>query len=210
MSMFALKDKTHSVDYDSDTSLEVLDLEIGQALPADEAQQSSLRTALRRLSPSVIAEDVALKGNVVAKGEIQLEGEVHGDLHCAALEIGTRGLVVGTVIAADVVVCGRVRGPIKGEHVTLTASADVEGDISHTSLSIEQGARFEGRAQRNRPQAEAAQPARRAEYLPSPPQQQQHHGAGAVEQHHEPDNYDRSVNGAASPEHYRGHPDAAA
>ena len=174
--MFALKEKTHPFDYDTDGSSEILDLELTKALPSEEASSSSLRTALRRLSPSTIAEDVALEGNVSAKGEIQLDGEVHGDVHCAALEIGPKGLVVGKVVAADVVIAGRVRGPVNGEHVTLRQTADVEGDIYSSSLAMEQGARFEGRAQRNRPPVEiqqdppqqAASAPARAEYLPSP------------------------------------------
>lgn len=167
--MFALKEKTQPAEYDTEGSHDILDLDLNQALPAEETSTSSLRTALRRLSPSIIAEDVALEGNVSAKGEVQLDGEVHGDVHCAALEIGPKGLVVGKVVAADVSVSGRLRGPIKGEHVTLRESADVEGDIYCTSLAIEKGARFEGRAQRNRPPVEVQRPVpARAEYLPSP------------------------------------------
>ena len=52
--------------------------------------------------------------------------------------------MAGEVVAEKVRVCGTVEGAIRGVEVELAASALVKGDIAHTSLSIESGARFEG------------------------------------------------------------------
>jgi cytoskeletal protein CcmA (bactofilin family) len=56
---------------------------------------------------------------------------------------------MGSVIAEDVVVRGRVTGSIRGLRVTLQAQSHVEGDIFHQSLAIEQGAYFEGKSRRS-------------------------------------------------------------
>lgn len=100
------------------------------------------------MAPSIIGEDLAVTGNIVSKGEVQVEGEVQGDIHCASLVIGDKARVSGGVVADDVVVRGNVSGSIRGIRVTLQASSHVEGDIFHESLAIEQGAFFEGKSRR--------------------------------------------------------------
>lgn len=102
-----------------------------------------------KMVPSIIGEDLTIVGNVTSKGEIQIDGEIQGDIHCGSLLLGDRSQVVGSVIAEDVVVRGRVVGSIRGLRVTLQAQSHVEGDIYHQSLAIEQGAYFEGKSRRS-------------------------------------------------------------
>ncbi len=102
-----------------------------------------------QMVPSVIGEDLTVEGNIISKGEVQLEGEVKGDIHCTSLVIGDKALVEGGVVADDVIVRGRVVGSLRGHRVTLQSSSHVEGDIFHQSLAIEQGAFFEGKSRRS-------------------------------------------------------------
>ena len=101
------------------------------------------------MAPSIIGEDLSVEGNVVSKGEVQVDGEIKGDIHSSSLVIGEKALIEGGVIADDVIVRGRVVGSIRGHRVTLQASSHVEGDIYHQSLAIEQGAYFEGKSRRS-------------------------------------------------------------
>lgn len=112
-----------------------------------------------KLVPSVIGEDLTVTGNVFSKGEVQVDGEIQGDLNCASLIIGDKGHTVGGIMADDVVVRGRVMGAIRAMRVTLQSTCHVEGDIFHQSLAIEQGAYFEGRSRRSDdPMAQAKKP----------------------------------------------------
>ena len=101
-----------------------------------------------QMAPSIIGEDLTVEGNVISKGEVQLEGEIKGDVRCASLVIGDRALVEGNVGADDVIVRGRVIGSVRGHRVTLQSNSHVEGDVLHQSLAIEQGAYFEGKSRR--------------------------------------------------------------
>lgn len=101
-----------------------------------------------RAAPSIIGEDLAITGNVISKGEVQVDGQIQGDVHCASLIVGEKAEITGGVVAEDVVVRGRVMGSIRGVRVTLQASGHVEGDVFHKSLAIEQGAFFEGKSRR--------------------------------------------------------------
>ena len=113
--------------------------------PATYASKSPGPSA-SKMVPSIIGEDLTIRGNVTSKGEVQLDGEIEGEIRCGSLLLGDKGQVMGGVAAEDVVVRGRIIGTIRGLHVTLQAQCHVEGDIFHQGLSIEQGAYFEGKS----------------------------------------------------------------
>lgn len=124
-------------------------LDIPQPAPAPAAKPTSYAKGSSQMVPSVISEDLTVTGNVISKGEVQVDGEVQGDVHCASLVVGDKAQITGNIVAEDVVVRGRVTGSVRGQRVTLQASSQVEGDIYHQSLAIEQGAFFEGKSRRS-------------------------------------------------------------
>jgi cytoskeletal protein CcmA (bactofilin family) len=99
-------------------------------------------------SPSLLSNDLTIKGNVTTSGDIQIEGTIEGDVRAHLLTVGESATIKGEIAADDVVVNGRVVGCLRGLKVRLTASARVEGDIIHKTLTIESGAHFEGTVQR--------------------------------------------------------------
>ena len=114
-------------------------------------QMSNARPAGRASSgtPSVIGTDLSITGNLESKGEIQIEGEVQGDIHAGRIVVGERARVTGSLLADDIVIRGNVGGSVRGNTVTLQSNSRVEGDLFHRSLSIEQGAFFEGKSRRS-------------------------------------------------------------
>ena len=105
--------------------------------------------APERMAPSIIGEDLTVTGNVLSRGEVQVDGQIQGDVHCSSLIVGEKAQITGGIVAEDVVVRGRVMGSVRGNRVTLQASSHVEGDVFHKSLAIEQGAFFEGKSRRS-------------------------------------------------------------
>ena len=112
-----------------------------------------------RSAPSVIGPDLTITGNLVSKGEVQIDGEVQGDIHGTYIVVGERARITGGIVAEEVVVRGHVLGSVRGKRVMLQSSSHVEGDVYHQSLAIEQGAFFEGKSRRSEdPTAAAARP----------------------------------------------------
>jgi cytoskeletal protein CcmA (bactofilin family) len=148
-------------DVASDAFQRVTDRPGSEATPfAERPANYGKSSGPSKLVPSIIGEDLAIIGNVTSKGEIQVDGEIQGDVHCGSLLLGDKSQITGCVVAEDVVVRGRVVGSIRGLRVTLQAQSHVEGDIYHQSLAIEQGAYFEGKSRRSdNPLAAAGQPA---------------------------------------------------
>ena len=97
----------------------------------------SPRLSGSKMVPSIIGEDLTITGNVTSKGEIQVDGEIQGDIRCSSLLLGDKSQVRGEVVAEEIVVRGRLVGSIKGLRITLQPPSHVEGDIFHQSLAIE-------------------------------------------------------------------------
>ena len=75
----------------------------------DKLERSTVARGSDTLTVSTIGGDLTITGNVTSKGEIQLDGHVHGDVHCVALVLGENSNVEGNVTADDVVIRGRLR-----------------------------------------------------------------------------------------------------
>ncbi|MEM9013896.1 MAG: polymer-forming cytoskeletal protein [Pseudomonadota bacterium] len=123
-----------------------------QAVPSEapvsvnSMQSSGKRNAVRTPSsvPSIISADVAMRGNVNSAGEIQFDGQLEGDIKAMSLIIGEKAAVKGEVVCETVTVRGEVEGGIRAKSVSLASTARIRGDILHSSLSVENGAHFEG------------------------------------------------------------------
>jgi cytoskeletal protein CcmA (bactofilin family) len=97
----------------------------------------------------VIGPDLIIQGNLISKGEVQIEGEVQGDIHGTHIIIGEKARVTGSIIAEECIIRGHVLGTVRGRRVLLQTSSHVEGDIYHQTVAIEQGAFFEGKSRRS-------------------------------------------------------------
>src|SRR4051812_44739973 len=82
-----------------------------------------------KMVPTIIGVDLSICGNVISKGEIQIDGQIEGDIRCGSLLIGDKAQVRGGVAAEDVVVRGHIVGSITGLRITLQGQCHVEGDI---------------------------------------------------------------------------------
>ena len=98
---------------------------------------------------STIGEELTIIGNIVSKGELQLDGHIQGDIDCTSLVLAENGQLEGSAIAEEVVIQGRLIGSVRALRVTLQTKCHVEGDIFHQRLVIEEGAYFEGNSRRS-------------------------------------------------------------
>jgi len=163
--MFTMKPESG----DSVTKLMEGAADVKAPLPATFASKSP-RPNAGKMVPSIIGEDLTITGNITSKGEIQVDGEIHGDIRCSSLLLGEKSQVRGEVVAEEIVVRGHLVGSIKGLRITLQGPSHVEGDIYHQSLAIEQGAYFEGKSRRSdNPMAEMKAPSTNESASSGPP-----------------------------------------
>jgi cytoskeletal protein CcmA (bactofilin family) len=112
-------------------------------LPPDHLQPPKPRKAQTR---SVIDPGLVITGLLEGDGELQVDGQVRGDIRCTHLTVGNKATISGNIAADEVVVRGKVKGVIGANRVVLADGAHVESQIFHKRLAIEEGARFDGEA----------------------------------------------------------------
>ena len=100
-------------------------------------------------SPSLLGKEIKIIGKVFSKGALQLDGDLEGDITASKLVIEKSAKVVGSVTSDDLVIKGRIIGPVFGKKVRFGSSARVEGDTFHETIAIEDGAYYEGSIKRH-------------------------------------------------------------
>ena len=97
---------------------------------------------------SIISIDLTVTGDIVTAGDLTVEGAVDGSITCRTLTLGGTPDIKGDVTAETVRVCGAFSGTIAASQVHLVKSAVMKGDIRYRTLTIDQGASFEGKVVR--------------------------------------------------------------
>ena len=93
---------------------------------------------------SILSKDLILQGDIFGDGEIYLDGGVNGNVSCEQLIIGRDGYVNGQIKCKEAEIHGKVVGAISATDVVLAKTAQVIGDVSHKTLSIQPGAVIDG------------------------------------------------------------------
>jgi cytoskeletal protein CcmA (bactofilin family) len=97
---------------------------------------------------TVVGENVKVTGKLHTSGNIQINGEVKGEVSSdGAIIIGKTAMISGPITASDVKIEGTVKGNIAASNeVALESNAKVFGDIQTKTLSIKTGAVFVGKS----------------------------------------------------------------
>ncbi|WP_159979803.1 MULTISPECIES: polymer-forming cytoskeletal protein [unclassified Novosphingobium] len=94
---------------------------------------------------SMLGSDTTITGNIQASADLHIDGSVDGDITCNSLVQGEGSEITGAVRAESVRIAGLVRGSVAAREVVILKTARIEGDVAYDALTIEQGARLEGR-----------------------------------------------------------------
>jgi cytoskeletal protein CcmA (bactofilin family) len=108
-------------------------------------------------SVSVISKALKITGQLESTEDIQIEGEVEGDVRAVSVSVGAGARIKGTVRGDQVQLSGSVDGKIEAKKVVLTRTARMSGDVIHQDITIESGAFIDGHC---RPEFGKAQPSK--------------------------------------------------
>jgi cytoskeletal protein CcmA (bactofilin family) len=93
---------------------------------------------------SVISKALKITGQLESTEDIQIDGEIDGDVRGVGVKIGNNAKVKGTVYGDEVELAGTIDGRIEAKKVILTGTARMSGDVSHQDIKIESGAFIDG------------------------------------------------------------------
>ena len=94
----------------------------------------------------ILGPTLRFKGELKAQEDIKIEGRIEGTIHHQQrVVVGAKGEVVAAVNAASIDVDGKVQGDmVARKSVKVSQSAIVRGNIRAPSVSITEGANFNG------------------------------------------------------------------
>jgi cytoskeletal protein CcmA (bactofilin family) len=93
---------------------------------------------------SVISKALKITGELESTEDIQIDGQIEGDVRGVGVKIGQNAKVKGTVYGDEVELSGTVEGRIESKKVILSGTARMVGDIAHQEIKIESGAYVSG------------------------------------------------------------------
>ncbi len=92
--------------------------------------------------------------------DLHVDGKVSGNIACASLVQGESSRIEGEIKAESARLSGEVQGTIEVRNLVVLKTAQIDGDVSYDTLTIEQGASVDGRfAPLRAKAASAAKPA---------------------------------------------------
>jgi cytoskeletal protein CcmA (bactofilin family) len=106
---------------------------------------------------AVIGPSMTIKGEIRAREELLVDGEVEGLLESQSLlTVGPNGKVRGNIKAREVAIFGSVRGNVVvAEKIAIREQGSLIGDIKGAGISIDDGAYFKGSIDIVRPEPKA-------------------------------------------------------
>ena len=88
---------------------------------------------------SIFLSDLKIKGNVIEKDSIIIDGDIDGNVNADYVETYNRSIIKGNISAKNVIIGGKLKGDINSNKVHIRGTAEVEGTIKQKALSIEEG-----------------------------------------------------------------------
>lgn len=95
-------------------------------------------------TPTIIARDLTIEGEIISDGLIEIEGRIKGSISGNIVVLREEGIIEGSVSAESISIRGKFNGTIKAKNINITETAKIFGDIEYCSLSVEDGACIEG------------------------------------------------------------------
>lgn len=100
--------------------------------------------------PTEIGASTVIRGELTAREDVVVSGRVEGSIqsegHRVTVTDGAN--VTADILAREVVIAGHVKGALSAkDRIALSATADVDGELSAPSITIADGASFRGKVE---------------------------------------------------------------
>lgn len=89
---------------------------------------------------SIISNNLTIKGDMLGNASVEIEGELIGKLVSQTATISEIGRVIGDIYADSVIIQGTVEGTVRARSISISSTANINGTIEYTRISVENGA----------------------------------------------------------------------
>ena len=118
-----------------------------QPAPVADANDNQSSKGGKATMQNVIGKGTVIEGNVIAEGDLAIEGTVRGDVTTkTSLLVGPSCVIEGNILAQHAEVAGRVKGTVQALGLlVIKSSSMIDGDVLTKNLNVESGSTFNGR-----------------------------------------------------------------
>jgi len=95
-------------------------------------------------TPTILAKDLKIEGDISSSGLIEIEGFVKGNIKGNSVIIREGGNMEGELMAESLSVKGKFSGTIRAKNINISSKARITGVVEYCSLSVEDGACIDG------------------------------------------------------------------
>jgi cytoskeletal protein CcmA (bactofilin family) len=96
---------------------------------------------------TIIGSSAFFEGNIKALQTLRIDGKLKGDIEASGVLVGAEAFIEGNIKTEVILVGGTVTGNIKAtDYIEILPKAKVTGDIETNSLTIAEGAFFDGKS----------------------------------------------------------------
>ncbi|MCK9292138.1 MAG: polymer-forming cytoskeletal protein [Bacteroidales bacterium] len=98
---------------------------------------------------NIVGQGTIIKGDIELNGDFRIDGQITGSIKSGGkIVVGTTGEVLGDIHCQTADISGHIKGVLKAnELVSLKADSLFEGELYTARISIEVGAKFNGKCQ---------------------------------------------------------------
>ena len=109
-------------------------------------QLDKTENKINNKTSSILGPELEIHGDVKVSGSLLIYGKIFGNIQSnGAVRTATGSEVKGDIMAKEVTIGGKVDGDIDADKkVTLGDTSALTGNLKASTLTIEEGAKFEG------------------------------------------------------------------
>ncbi len=115
--------------------------------PKPTISEQSFDLAVNEKQQSIVAEAVAIVGQLNCQDDLSLEGQFKGSIQAAeyTVVIGSNGLADGDITAKNLLVKGKVVGEISvADRIIIAKTGTIVGNLQAARVELENGAKYKG------------------------------------------------------------------
>ena len=115
--------------------------------PTPTISEQSFDLTVNEKQQSIVAEAVAIVGQLNCQDDLSLEGQFKGSIQAAeyTVVIGSNGLADGDITAKNLLVKGKVVGEISvADRIIIAKTGTIVGNLQAARVELENGAKYKG------------------------------------------------------------------
>ena len=115
--------------------------------PTPTISEQSFDLTVNEKQQSIVAQAVAIVGQLNCQDDLSLEGQFKGSIQAAeyTVVIGSNGLADGDITAKNLLVKGKVVGAIRvADRIIIAKTGTITGNLQAARVELENGAKYKG------------------------------------------------------------------